>query len=393
MKKTLLSLLLMLLPVVASADAVEIGGIYYNLNSTDKTAEVTSNPDNYSGAVEIPASVFYEGDGETYAVTSIGVEAFYRCSELTGVTIPSSVTSIGEKAFYRCRALMSISIPNSVTSIGKLAFWDCEGLTSLDIPNSVTFIGDCAFSYCEYLTSVTIPNSITTISKDMFSNCFSLTSVTIPNSVTIIGTTAFNGCKSLTSVTIPNSVTSIGNYAFNGCKSLRSMAIGKSVTSIGMGPFESCPELTDVYCFCETVPSTDSNAFDSSNPENITLHVPAGSVELYKAAEPWSKFKGVLALEQCAKPTITLADGKLTFSSETEGVTFVYELATTSAIGGEGQTVELPTAISVYAKKDGFIDSETATMPFNISGLKGDVDGDGEVNAVDLTKLIEILLQ
>lgn len=47
----------------------------------------------------------------------------------------------------------------------------------------------------------------------------------------------------------------------------------------------------------------------------------------------------------------------------------------------------------MYAKKEGFIDSETATMPFNISGLKGDVDGDGNVNAVDLTKLIEILLQ
>ena len=29
----------------------------------------------------------------------------------------------------------------------------------------------------------------------------------------------------------------------------------------------------------------------------------------------------------------------------------------------------------MYAKKEGFIDSETATMPFNISGLKGDVDG------------------
>jgi hypothetical protein len=372
MKKTLLSLLLMLLPVVASADAVEIGGIYYNLNSADKTAEVTSNPDNYTGDVEIPASVFYESDGETYAVTSIG-----------------------EKAFYRCRALMSINIPNSVTSIGKLAFWGCEGLTSLDIPNSVTFIGDCAFQECEYLTSVTIPNSITTISKDMFSNCFSLTSVTIPNSVTIIGTTAFNGCKALTSVTIPNSVTSIGDYAFINCKALRSMAIGKSVTSIGMGPFESCPELTDVYCFCETVPSTDSNAFDSSNPENITLHVPAVSADLYKAAEPWSKFKEVVGIEQCAKPTITLADGKLTFSSETEGATFVYQLSS----NGEGQTVTSPTTytVSVYAKKEGLMDSKTVTMTtpltFEAGGLKGDVDGDGEVNAVDLTKLIEILLQ
>ena len=123
--------------------------------------------------------------------------------------------------------------------------------------------------------------------------------------------------------------------------------------------------------------------------------MPAVSVDLYKAAEPWSKFKEVVGIEQCAKPTITLADGKLTFSSETEGATFVYKICASTAAEGEGQTVELPTGytISVYAKKEGFIDSEAATLTFEAGGLKGDVDGDGNVNAVDLTKLIEILLQ
>ena len=370
MKKTLLSLLLMLLPVVASADAVEIGGIYYNLNSTDKTAEVTSNPDNYSGAVEIPASVVNPSDDETYAVTSIGEKAFYNCQDLTNLTIP-----------------------NSVTSIGELAFWNCKGLTSLTIPNSVTSIGDYAFQVCGSLKSVIIPKYLTTISCGAFSDCHSLTSVTIPESVTSIGSMAFAACNALTRVDIPNSVTSIGGFAFFSCDALRSVTIGKSVTSIGGRAFDECPERTDVYCNCETVPSTNVDAFDSSNPENITLHVPAGSVEQYKAAEPWSQFKKVLGMEQCAKPTITLADGRLTFSCETEGVTFVYELATTSATGGEGQTVELPSAVSVYAKKEGYVDSEAATLTFNISGSKGDVDGDGNVNAVDLTKLIEILLQ
>ena len=35
----------MLLPMIASADAVVIDGIYYNLISKTKTAEVTTNPD------------------------------------------------------------------------------------------------------------------------------------------------------------------------------------------------------------------------------------------------------------------------------------------------------------------------------------------------------------
>ena len=245
---------------------------------------------------------------------------------------------------------------------------------------------------CGSLKSVTIPKYLTTISRGTFSDCHSLTSVTIPESVTSIGIMAFADNKALTSVDIPNSVTSIGDAAFIGCDALRSVTIGKSVTSIKGMAFYECPELTDVYCFCETVPSTDSNAFDSSNPENITLHVPAGSVEQYKAAEPWSQFKKVLGMEQCARPTITLADGRLTFSCETEGATFVYWLSSY----GEGQTVTSPTMyfVSLYAKKEGFLDSETVTMTTPLTfGSKGDVDGDGNVNAVDLTKLIEILLQ
>jgi hypothetical protein len=41
MKQTLLTLALMLLPMLASAVGFEIDGIYYNLNSGAKTAEVT----------------------------------------------------------------------------------------------------------------------------------------------------------------------------------------------------------------------------------------------------------------------------------------------------------------------------------------------------------------
>ena len=61
MKKQILLLLMMILPMVASADAVEINGIYYILVPKAKHAEVTSNPNNYQGAVTIPESVTYDG--------------------------------------------------------------------------------------------------------------------------------------------------------------------------------------------------------------------------------------------------------------------------------------------------------------------------------------------
>ena len=92
MKQTLLSLLMMLLPLMANAEVVEINGIYYNLITNVKTAEVTMNPYNYRGKVVIPSNIVY--NDVNYSVTAIGEYAFNGCSELTSITIPNSVTSI-----------------------------------------------------------------------------------------------------------------------------------------------------------------------------------------------------------------------------------------------------------------------------------------------------------
>ena len=163
---------------------------------------------------------------------------------------------------------------------------------------SVTSIGNKAFYDCDGLTSVTIGNSVTSIGTRTFSGCTRLTSVTIPNSVTSIGRYAFYGCSGLTSVTIPNSVTSIGDYAFDGCSGLTSVTIGSGVKNIYSSAFANCPELLDVYCYAEKVPSTKSDAFDGSYPEYANLHVPAASIESYKAKTPWSKFGNNVALTE-----------------------------------------------------------------------------------------------
>ena len=150
MKKLIVFLFSLILSVVFSTSAlaydVKIDGIYYNLISKGKTAEVTSGEEKYSGEVVIPSSITVEG--KEYTVTSIGNEAFYHCSGLTSVTIPNSVTSIGEKVFFGCSGLTSVNIPNSVTSIGGGAFSGCSGLTSITIPNSVTSIRYSAFASC-----------------------------------------------------------------------------------------------------------------------------------------------------------------------------------------------------------------------------------------------------
>ena len=238
---------LLSLPMLAVE--VEIDGINYDLNANANEAVVIrKSSGRYSGEIVIPESV--EHEGATYSVTSIGDYAFCDCYYLTSVTIPNSVTSIGKGTFYECDGLTSVTIPNSVTSIGNRAFCLCSGLTSVTIPNSVTSIGSEAFEYCSGLTSITIPNSVTTI----------------------------------------------GIYAFCECDGLTSVTIGSGVETIGLRAFAYCPELLDVYCHAEKVPSTESDAFEGSYPENVTLHVPAASIESYKATTPWSGFGKIVAL-------------------------------------------------------------------------------------------------
>ena len=178
--------------------------------------------------------------------STIGTNAFSRCTSLSSVTIPTSVTSIGGGAFANCIRLPSFTIPTSVISIGAEAFFGCTILSSVTIPTSVNSIVDWAFAHCTRLSSVTIPSSVTSIGGGIFYGCARLSSVTIENGITSIGNFFFTHCTSLSAITIPTSVGSIGTDAFKRCTSLSSVTIPTSVTSIEGGAFEDCTSLSSV---------------------------------------------------------------------------------------------------------------------------------------------------
>ena len=69
-QRTLLIILVLISTLTVSAYDAEINGIYYKLTSEPNEAEVTSNPQGYTGSVVIPATVTY--NGAEYSVTSIG---------------------------------------------------------------------------------------------------------------------------------------------------------------------------------------------------------------------------------------------------------------------------------------------------------------------------------
>ena len=177
---------------------------------------------------------------------------------------------------------------NTYTSndkLGDYAFYRCSRLTNLILPSSVTEIGWGAFDGCSGLTSLTLPSGVTSIGNDAFYGCSGLTSLTIPSGVTSIGKWAFYGCSGLTSLTLPSGVTSIGNYAFYGCRGLTSMTIPSGVTVIGEGAFRGCSGLTSIYVYPENLPELGIDIFNRCDAKNCTVYVPKGTYDAYKSSE------------------------------------------------------------------------------------------------------------
>ena len=138
-------------------------------------------------------------------ITYVGTRAFYDCSEMTSVSLPTTLETMGADVFMYCTGLTSVTIPDGVTFISGDFFLGCTSLKSVTLPDSLRDIGGCTFMYCTSLTSVRLPATLLSISWQMFKDCKSLTSVTIPRGTVEVKKEAFDGCTSLKNVTFTGS--------------------------------------------------------------------------------------------------------------------------------------------------------------------------------------------
>ena len=252
-------------------------------------------------------------------VTDIEFNAFYRCDQLQQVALGNNVATIGDEAFDSCKQLKQISIPESVTDIGAGAFGNCPALTAITVAEGNTAYcsdGGILFSkdkttLVQYPagkpeTSYTIPAGVTAVQGGAFSGT-ALTSVTIPESVTVIGRNAFFGCTALTAATVPDGVTSIENGTFSYCSALTKVTLGNGVTNIGTRAFSGCTALAEMTVAATEPPVAAANAFENVS-RDITVYVPAESLDTYKAASVWSEFTNLQPWSQ-----ITFTVGNLTY--------------------------------------------------------------------------------
>lgn len=113
---------------------------------------------------------------------------------------------------------------NVITVVGDSAFYKCTALTSVDLP-SVVSVGSDAFFGCSALVEAYLP--VATKLSRSFDGCSALTNVYIP-SVTSIGGQCFRGCTSLTCVDLP-AVNSFSDNVFYGATGLTALVIRRTV--------------------------------------------------------------------------------------------------------------------------------------------------------------------
>ena len=238
-------------------------------------------------------------------------------------------------------------------------------------PNGEKYSGDIVVPE-KVMASDGVEYPVTAFGDNAFEECGGLKSITIPSSVTSLGNYCFNSCSGLTSITIPSSVTSLGDHCFSLCSGLTSVTIPSSVTSLGDRCFSDCPKL-EKATFRGKLPQ---NTINCDLLSTCIIYVWKAYLQDYKDALG-SKYSYIYALKdeesgdqnpnkQCAVPTISYAEGKLTFASSTPNAEYHYTITDTDmasdAYSKDG-IVKLSAAynISAYATADGYEPSDKAT--------------------------------
>lgn len=188
-----------------------------------------------------------------FACDGIEYRAIYQGDgNFAEVTIPSGEMYSG-----------AIVIPATVT------YQDVEYVVSgFDQTDGLSpFVGN------PFITSLDIQLHVDTLRRMQFMGCTQLASLSLPSTLRYIEDECFRNCPMLTQISLPASLEALGDNAFCGCQFL-----------------------TDIYCYAMVPPAgseADNYPFAQCRPQNVMLHVPSGTENLYRTTGFWTRFSNV----------------------------------------------------------------------------------------------------
>lgn len=173
-----------------------------------KGMPVTTLHGTFSGKETVKKVTVSEG------VRLIEYNAFYGCTALTTVVLPSSLEEMTEYTFYQCTNLKTVSLDTAnskLTKIGQYSFVDCEKLTGFDIPSSLKELEEGVFFRCSSLKKIIIPDTVEKIDRSAFYECTNVTEIKIPGTVKEASDIALVGCEKVITAELPISMVTLAN--------------------------------------------------------------------------------------------------------------------------------------------------------------------------------------
>ena len=212
-------------------------------------------------------------------VLKIGERAFYNCSDLKQIKLPSKLESLGGRAFEGT-GITSITIPktlqNASSSAGG-ALAGAKNLKEIIIEGGMEKIPPSMASVEEdnQIQNVQIPSSVKEIGGSAFRNCVCLTEMSFGKGLEKVGASAFYGCKGLKKINFTdnadaNCELTIENSAFAGCINLEEVKLSENVRRIGEMTFYNCNSLKQIKLPLK-LKSLGSRVFGGTGITSITI--------------------------------------------------------------------------------------------------------------------------
>lgn len=243
-------------------------------------------------------------DGSRFTENNnVTTDLFADCMRLRVALLPASATVLARNAVARCAALEELTIPAGIETLLPSA--GCTALRDIEVsPGNSNFasVDGVLFNYeCTGILwfplgktgTYTIPPTVTEIGENAFLGT-RITGLVIPPSVTKIGRGAFAG-SALTEITLPDNQTNISEGMFQNCTELTTVHLGTATNYIGNYAFDSTG-LQHLFVAAKVPPFAAGEAFYNrsfSMTKTCVLHVPQGSVKIYRNHSKWGQFEQI----------------------------------------------------------------------------------------------------